>query len=82
MPQRTQLVAPPISIRNHYRYAMHSMGSPEVHHLCFIPIRQYLLMLIGHMSEDDEITLDALSTRASVRKGLNYEKCRENQWSQ
>ena len=27
-------------------------------------------MLISHMSEDNEITLDALSMRASVRKGL------------
>ena len=51
LPQRTQLVVPPISGKNHYRFAMHSTGSP---HLCFIPMRQYLLMLIGHMSEDDE----------------------------
>ena len=46
--KKTQLVAPPVSIKNHYQFAMHSTGSPEVLHLCFI------LMLISHMSEDDE----------------------------
>ena len=78
MPQRTQLVAPPISIKNHYQYAMHSMVSPEVCHLCFILMQQYLLMLINHMSEDNEITLDALSMRASVRKGLYHVQVHPN----
>ena len=54
LPQRTQLVVPPISGKNHYRFAMHSTGSLEVHCLCFIPMWQYLLVIISHMSEDDE----------------------------
>ena len=38
LPQRTQLVAPPISVKNHYQYAMPSTGSPEVRCLCFVLI--------------------------------------------
>ena len=65
-----QLVVSPVSVKNHYQFATHSTGSLMVHCLCFIPMQQYLLLLISHMSEDDEITLAALSMRASVRKGL------------
>ena len=54
LPQRTQLEAPPISGKNHYQFATHSTGSPKVRHLCFIPMQQYLLILISHMPEDDE----------------------------
>ena len=54
LPQRTQLVVATINVKNHYQFTTHSTGSPEVHHLCFIPMWQYLLMLISHMSEDDE----------------------------
>ena len=36
LPQRTQLVVPPISVKNHYQFAMHSTGSPKVRRLCFL----------------------------------------------
>ena len=49
-----QLVAPSISVKNHYQFATHSTGSPEVCHLCFVLMWQYLPVLITHMSEDDE----------------------------
>ena len=54
LPQLMQLVVPLISVKNHYQFAIHSMGSPKIHHFCFIPIHQCLLMLFSHMSEDDE----------------------------
>ena len=49
-----QLVVPPVSVKNDYLFSTHSMGSPKVRCLRFIPMWQYLLMLISHMSEDDE----------------------------
>ena len=57
--------------KNHYQFTMHSTGSPEVRCLCFIPMRQYLLMLISHMSEDDETHFYGLRVRPLAVKGLS-----------
>ena len=47
--QRTQLVVPPTSGKNHYQFATQRMGSQGLSSLF-----QYLFMLTNHMSEDDE----------------------------
>ena len=46
------------------------MGSPEVCHLCFIPMWQCWHMLISHMSEDDEISFYPPWADGLVGKGL------------